>query len=928
MLDKNSGVIPDLSGLKRIRSFMRSVIFLLAGIMPVAIAQAPPAPAPGAPTAPAFSGADKAFAAELAAQPVDDALKAVAAADISRLTPGLCRALKQAGDQAGAANPQRAVEIFRVSEAAATRAGLPIVAADAHFNQGFYMVAAGDLDGALPAYNRALEMYKAANAPPAKLAVVYINLAVADLRLGDLQAAIAADKNALQIYTQAGDEVGVARAQNGLGNAFREQSSFTEAEAAYTEALRIARASGEKMGESFVLNNLSILHATEGDYPMAMQFCEQSLALKRQYGSKASVVTTLLNLSNFYDVLDRDTDAMRVLDEAAQIARDLNMKEAIAKTTAEMGIIQLKLHHTDAALKLLLESSAPGSASEDQEGLAFTLVKIAEAYVDQGNYDKALAYSQQAAGIDRRAGMTSQLSNADLVLGQTYLSMHKLDEARKVLEESVSAIEQMRDKVTGGAAERRLFMAERSDPYRLLAIIAAMQGNLKGALDNSEKGKGRILLDLYTGNELDASNSLTDAERDQENALRTRFRSLDMQIDRQASAPGFDPSQKNALDEKLQQARAKLADYRGQLYLRHPELRVRRADFTALTPQQLQALIPARTSALLEFELSEISNYLFVITRGAGDTAEIHSYKLKPTSTELAQHVHRFQQQLADRDPEFATESRWLDSALLEPASSQLRNITSLVVVPDGVLWKVPFQALQQTDGTFLVEHAAVDYVPSLAVLRALKASSSKPHSAHTLLAMGNPGNDTEEQANEALALGKLYGSMNSRILIGNQATVGQFQAIAPTYEVVHIAAHGIFDDHEPMSSHMIMASAGSNPHAGWLRAREIQSTQLKADLMVLSGCETGKGSFEDGEGLVGMSWATLAAGAHGSLASAWRVEAASTTEMMLAFHQNLQRGVGKAEALRRAELKILHSDKYAHPFYWAAFVFMGDGTS
>ena len=126
----------------------------------------------------------------------------------------------------------------------------------------------------------------------------------------------------------------------------------------------------------------------------------------------------------------------------------------------------------------------------------------------------------------------------------------------------------------------------------------------------------------------------------------------------------------------------------------------------------------------------------------------------------------------------------------------------------------------------------------------------------------------------------------------------------------------------------MIMASAGGSPHAGWLRAREIQSTQLKADLMVLSGCETGKGSFEDGEGLVGMSWATLAAGAHGSLASAWRVEAASTTEMMLAFHQNMQRGVGKAEALRRAELKILRSQQFAHPFYWAAFVFMGDGTS
>jgi CHAT domain-containing protein len=76
------------------------------------------------------------------------------------------------------------------------------------------------------------------------------------------------------------------------------------------------------------------------------------------------------------------------------------------------------------------------------------------------------------------------------------------------------------------------------------------------------------------------------------------------------------------------------------------------------------------------------------------------------------------------------------------------------------------------------------------------------------------------------------------------------------------------------------------------------------------------------------MSWATLAAGAHGSLASAWRVEASSTTQMMIAFHQKMLQDVNKAESLRRAELKLLHSEKYGHPFYWAAFVLMGDGTA
>ena len=193
---------------------------------------------------------------------------------------------------------------------------------------------------------------------------------------------------------------------------------------------------------------------------------------------------------------------------------------------------------------------------------------------------------------------------------------------------------------------------------------------------------------------------------------------------------------------------------------------------------------------------------------------------------------------------------------------------------------------------------------------------------------MGNPGGHTQEQGDEALALSKLYGAKNARILIGKDATVAQFRSLSAGFDVVHIAAHGIFNDREPLSSHMLLASADGQPQAGWLRARDIQAMQLQAELVVLSGCETGKGAFEDGEGLVGMSWATLAAGAHSSLASAWRVEASSTTEMMIAFHQSMLHGVTKAEALRQAELKLAHSGRYAHPFYWAAFVLMGDGTA
>jgi CHAT domain-containing protein len=122
-------------------------------------------------------------------------------------------------------------------------------------------------------------------------------------------------------------------------------------------------------------------------------------------------------------------------------------------------------------------------------------------------------------------------------------------------------------------------------------------------------------------------------------------------------------------------------------------------------------------------------------------------------------------------------------------------------------------------------------------------------------------------------------------------------------------------------------------------------SLNLNADLVVLSACETARGRVGAGEGVIGLSWALFVAGCPSSVVSQWKVESASTTELMLEFHRNLAAGGGrtegdslpdagrlaarlsKAESLRRAQLSLLHSKKYSHPFYWAPFVLMGDGS-
>jgi CHAT domain-containing protein len=136
------------------------------------------------------------------------------------------------------------------------------------------------------------------------------------------------------------------------------------------------------------------------------------------------------------------------------------------------------------------------------------------------------------------------------------------------------------------------------------------------------------------------------------------------------------------------------------------------------------------------------------------------------------------------------------------------------------------------------------------------------------------------------------------------------------------------------MYSHLVLSQAEQDEKEdGLLEAWEMMNLDLHADLVVLSACETARGRIAPGEGVIGMSWALFVAGAPTTVVSQWKVESASTTELMLNFHRNIKAGMQnpnlgmtKAKALQAAAIKLLRSGKYAHPFYWAGFVVVGEG--
>ena len=180
--------------------------------------------------------------------------------------------------------------------------------------------------------------------------------------------------------------------------------------------------------------------------------------------------------------------------------------------------------------------------------------------------------------------------------------------------------------------------------------------------------------------------------------------------------------------------------------------------------------------------------------------------------------------------------------------------------------------------------------------------------------------------------MGKIYGTQNSKILTGAAAKEKVVKAEAWQYPILHFATHGLLDDNNPLYSRLVLSSS-SEDDDGLLEAREILKLGLHADLAVLSACQTARGHFAPGEGLIGMSWAFFIAGTSTTVVSQWKVDSGSTALLMVDFHRRLQSskgqaGAGKAEALRQAALKLMSDPKYRHPFFWSGFVVVGNGMN
>ena len=357
-----------------------------------------------------------------------------------------------------------------------------------------------------------------------------------------------------------------------------------------------------------------------------------------------------------------------------------------------------------------------------------------------------------------------------------------------------------------------------------------------------------------------------------------------------------------------------------------------------------EALDGGRT-AILAYAMAEDRPWLFLVSASTrGRLPVVRVIPLATTRRELAPRIAEFQRLVAERRPEYEAEARRLYDLLVRPAVAELRGPGTLCIVPDGILWEVPFQALLSPAGRHLLEDYAIYYAPSLTTLREIARRAPSRRDPPSLLALGNPSPSggllarlRETRRGERFAplpeaelevrlIAGLYGADRSRMLLREEASERAFKTLARGRQTLHFATHGVLDNRQPLFSYLLLADPQEQPDEdGVLEAREIMQLRLDADLVVLSACETARGKVGAGEGVVGMTWAFLMAGCRTVVVSQWKVDSTRTAELMVQFFQFLKEAPRtRAEALRLAALRLIRDSGARHPYYWAGFIVAG----
>jgi CHAT domain-containing protein/Flp pilus assembly protein TadD len=835
-------------------------------------------------------------------------------------------------------------------------------------------------------------------------------------QLGNLDLALAYYRQAVELRRETEDIEGLATSLTYLGNTYLAIGRTPDARTSLEQALVLVRQSGNTVQHYELLTSIASLNAEMGRIARSNESLLEALSLaeamedpKREIVCRNNLALNLAEAYRYGEALDQ-LDALRtLLDEHPDAEQTVVFHRNRGITYMRIGELEWAQDDFDALLDLSEKHRMPvfqlealinlgylaAELGELEEGLSYAekaralaeslnnpkmareaLILAAQVERDLGRFEGSIAKWSTASAMDARDSLDVNMAGDQVGLASVHLLAGRSDEARRILrsmrpvieltqdgdlavaldfcmghsfektrpdsarfyyEKGLDLLDQARAEIGGTevrtgylGGSRRFYFEEVTTYY---AGLARGKGGAEWsalAFRTIERAKARGLLEMLDTSALASGSS-------EEDAL------LDSLYRLERSAPDYTERERRLEDQYANLRQERLESYGAG-----------RAEAVIAGPEDIRRILPEGT-ALLEYALGDTASLLWVID-GRGSKI----YRL-PRRASLEVAVAQLRDAIAHpmpADGALLLMARRLYADILLPAEDRLKQVKDLVVVPDGILFELPFEVLLTEDPgadrawdrlPYLARSHSITYAPSASTYLSLHSRpeprSRRPQPVLDLLAMGDPDYSllkslsgrkvtlqplpqTRREVSDIAAI--LKGS-SVNVHLGREADEATLKAGLRDHSirVLHLATHGIVDPAEPAASSIALCPDSSDTEDGYLRTLEVVSSSLDVGLVVLSACESARGEIGRGEGVVGFSRAFFAAGARSIVASLWAVSDESTAALMEAFYRHLfTEKQSVARSLNAARLSLVSDGQYAHPYYWSPFVVMGSEYS
>lgn len=855
----------------------------------------------------------------------------------------------------------RAIEIHRAFDDALGEALVQMTRIWALANLGRY-------DEAIQKGEQALEVLKA-HGRLRDLASLHNNLALVHNRVGRYAQALEMFSKAGEIFRQLGEE-GKSFLVTNEGNrawALCNTGRLRESIEVGQQALALADSLGQTTVKARIQHNMGLAYFLRNQYNHALSLFQEAKTthLENEQHHEAALcdlssISCLLLLRRFDDVLRKCAQVRSFF-----VAAGMRHEEAWtilhrAQALTELGDYHQAIGALEQAEALFSQEGNLPLVAECELGIAILLQRTGELEhsleqtrkcIQQFDRLELTFYSVYARLVEaqllaalgdwegsrlqlKQVVETSQKNDLPWTLYQGYDLLGKLakqrgeyQEAFRFFEQAIAELERLRSNVM--LEYRPGFLEDKQEVYERMVDLCLETGQDAQGLLYAERAKSHALLELLAYR-LDLGIYARDATDEplvaELAALRSqREERIRFVQDILTGSGGEDGALAMRLQKEIRTVEQKITDLWHQLLVCNADY-VRNASLWEVRTENVQPYLAEDTLVLEYFRVAD-RLVVFLIT--GGEQGRVEAVPLGAKYAHLERLLQSFQMNLRltprtapDRLQDLEANVRGildrLFDSLLAPIHERLAAYPRLMIVPHGSLHYLPFHAL--FDGEkYLIQTHQISYLPSSSLLRYCLATEKGQKAC---LSIGHSyGGRLPYAVEEARMVAALW---RSEPLEESQATLEAFRTAAGEYRLLHLACHGEFHSHNPLFSGLVLDD-------GWMTTMDVFNLRLKASLVTLSACHTGRSVVGGGDELLGLMRAFLSAGSASLLLSLWAVSDRSTFELMRNFYHALQGGKSKGEALQVAQCRFLTDPQFArfrHPYFWASFFLIGDNDS